>query len=604
MLIDEYLVKLGVVGDMGKAKEYREGLVAIGDTATKVIGIVTGAIGALGAYFASAVGDLDDLGDMAKNTGTSVAFIQEFGYAASQTGSSVEAARESVKGLARMVGEAANGVGKGAKLFDKFGISVKNADGTVRDMGDIIAQIQNKMSTMSAQQQGSFLAKMGIDASMRQVLGLTSDEFQKLIDQAREWGVNTEEQADQASVIDNRFKDLKFGMQQFRTMIGLSLIPVMDRMIGKFKEWFREDRNLIQNGLMKLFSVMGDVIQVLSNAGGFINKVISGTIGWKNAILLLAAAWAIWNAAILANPLTYVVIALAAILLLVDDLMTYLEGGESLFGEFWDPFVEGALEAWSAISSWLDGIGPVFQEFMSAAGELVATFRPVVEFFGIIFKDTLVTAFQLVGDTFKLALQLMTDAMKIFTALAKGDFSGLATAIMDTFQHLFDWLDSIMNRLADLITNTLGRAAAFFKTIFSGGTEDAAVLAARNAVGGAQASAMPAALGGAGAAGALPGTPGVVQGTPYPYRHPQVTGGAESGYGFNTGPNAPGAGALAGFGVAPERNVTNTNSGNVNQTVTVNVQSTDPAAAGREAADAIQRSARTATANAKPTVTQ
>lgn len=604
MVIDEYLVKLGVVGDVSKAKEYREGLLAIGETATKVLGLVTGAIGALGAYFADAVGDLDDLGDMAKNTGTSVAFIQEFGYAAAQTGSSVDAARESVRGLARMMGEAANGVGKGAKLMDKFGISVKNSDGSMRDMGDVIGQIQAKMAKMTPQQQGSFLSKMGIDASMRQVLSLTTEEFQKLTDAANEWGTNTEEQADAASAIDNRFKDLRFGMQQFRTLVGLSLIPTMDRLIGSFKAWFKENRSLIQDGLMKMFTVMGYVIQVGTNFVSFMG-------GWRNTLLLLVGVYALLNrelianaAAMLASPITWIILGVGALLLLIDDLMTYMEGGDSQFAAFWEPFLGYVAQAWGYLQGFIpaaislfdqlvdagsglvDAIAPFAEAIVELGSTIIEAFTPTVEFLSLVFGDTLVAVFNTLGAAGKLAFQLIIDALNILVAAAKGDTEAFGKAFIDVFTHINDFATTVFNSIGTLIDNTLGRGVAYLKSIFGGGTAEAAVVAARNAVGTAAAGAST----------------------------PVAVGGVWSGKNANVSTTAPAA--LGGVGAvtlpsatptglnAPQQVTATPQPTTIAQHVNINVQSSDPAAAGRETARALQDTARRATANAAPTVVQ
>jgi hypothetical protein len=561
MLIDEYLVKLGVVSDTASATKYREQLLSIGASATAVVGMITGAIGALGAYFASAVGDLDDLGDMAKNTETSVAFIQELGYAASQMGSSTEAARASVQGLSRVMGEAANGVGRGAKMFQKFGISVKNADGSMRDMGDVIGQIQGKMQHMNAQQQTAFLSRLGIDASMRQVLSMTSDEFGKLIDQAREWGVNSEEQADAASTINNRFKDLRFGLNQFRTMIGLSLIPTMDRLIGGFKAWFSVNRSLVQDGLMRLFSVAGYVIQVISNFISFVDELVKGTIGWKNAILLLAAAWVVWNRAMFLSPVTWIVAAIAGLLLLIDDLMTYLKGGDAVFGEFWGPFVAGVQLAWDAIKSFWGDVQPILSQFGALLASIGEEFKPTAEFLALVLGDTLVAAFEALSAAGQLAFGLIGDAIKLLLAVATGDISGLVDAFLSAFKRINDFANQVFGSIGKLIENTVGRAAAFLGTVFGGGTAAQGVQAAANAVGSASVAAQ---------------TPGVLAAPVSP---------------------TPSASTRAGGGGAG-------GGSSVTQHVDINIQSTDPAAAGREASRALTDTARRTVATTAPTVVQ
>ncbi len=47
-------------------------------------------------------------------------------------------------------------------------------------------------------------------------------------------------------------------------------------------------------------------------------------------------------AAFIANPVTWVIAAIAGLLLLLDDLMVYLDGGDAQFGEFWGAASRGS----------------------------------------------------------------------------------------------------------------------------------------------------------------------------------------------------------------------------------------------------------------------
>lgn len=51
----------------------------------------------------------------------------------------------------------------------------------------------------------------------------------------------------------------------------------------------------------------------------------------------------------LASPLTWIILGIGALILVIDDLITYLNGGESAFGEFWEPCIKYAKEAWDAV---------------------------------------------------------------------------------------------------------------------------------------------------------------------------------------------------------------------------------------------------------------
>lgn len=67
-----------------------------------------------------------------------------------------------------------------------------------------------------------------------------------------------------------------------------------------------------------------------------------GLVGTASAIMRVTLA-------MLANPLTWIILGIGALILVIDDLITYLNGGESAFGEFWGASIKYAKEAWDVV---------------------------------------------------------------------------------------------------------------------------------------------------------------------------------------------------------------------------------------------------------------
>lgn len=79
-----------------------------------------------------------------------------------------------------------------------------------------------------------------------------------------------------------------------------------------------------------------------------LNKGLGGT---ASAIMRVTLA-------MLANPLTWIILGIGALILVIDDLITYLNGGESAFGEFWGPCIKYAKIAWD----WVQRTWEVIQD--------------------------------------------------------------------------------------------------------------------------------------------------------------------------------------------------------------------------------------------------
>ena len=95
----------------------------------------TAAAAGMVALVKSAADYGDQLDAMSQRTGVAVEELSKLQYAAKLSDTSSEALGKGLGYLSRLMIAAAGGAEQSAKLFDKFGVSVRNQDGTI-DMGD------------------------------------------------------------------------------------------------------------------------------------------------------------------------------------------------------------------------------------------------------------------------------------------------------------------------------------------------------------------------------------------------------------------------------------------------------------------------------------
>ncbi|MCX8659855.1 hypothetical protein J3T98_02655 [Gilliamella sp. B2772] len=189
--------------------------------------------------------------------------------------------------------------------------------------------------------------------------------FNNAIDKAKELATKkdalfkiSQKELKQADLYKREMSKTGLALDSIKTKIALNLAPALTNLIAGFRNWLTINKELIANGITKIIQVVGMVIQVFMNYYRFLNMIITNTIGWKNAIIALGIAWAVLNRAFLFSPLGIILGLLTALMLLIDDLMVYMEGGESLFGEYWQPFIDGAKAAWE--------FAKTFWEFLKA----------------------------------------------------------------------------------------------------------------------------------------------------------------------------------------------------------------------------------------------
>lgn len=241
--------------------------------------------------------------------------------------------------------------------------------------------------------------------------------FNHAIDKAKELATTkgglfkiSQKELQQAERYKQEMNKTGLALDSIKTKIALNLAPALTNLIGGFRNWLTINKELVANGITKIIKAVGMAIQVVVNFVKFLDQVIRGTIGWKNAIIAFGIAWVILNRGFLLSPLGKIIILMTSLMLLIDDLMVYMNGGNSLFGEYWQPFIDGAKAAWQFVkdvwklikalwagdsekvkslsnrlfNSLINGIKSLFSKIKSALANL---FKNILMFFGMSEKD-------------------------------------------------------------------------------------------------------------------------------------------------------------------------------------------------------------------------
>ncbi|HHN8403921.1 TPA: hypothetical protein ACRRXZ_002445 [Morganella morganii] len=177
----------------------------------------------------------------------------------------------------------------------------------------------------------------------------------------------SKQELQQADEYQEAMKKTGLAMESIKTKIALNLLPQLNSVVGGFNDWLRANKELIAAGLTKVIQWGGKIIQVLVNTGRAIGKVIDNTIGWKGAVMALGAAFAFLNRKMLMNPITLIIAGIVGLMLLIDDLMVYLRGGKSLFGDFW-----GACIGWiKSVMAWWNDLSEEWQTTIKLIGAML-----------------------------------------------------------------------------------------------------------------------------------------------------------------------------------------------------------------------------------------
>lgn len=352
--IKDFLVSLGFQIDDAGARKFDA--VVAGTTAQVVkMGVaVEAAALSVVAYTAKIASGLDNLYWASQRTGATVAGIQAIGYAASQTGSSAEAARGSLESLARFMRNSPGAEG----FLNRLGVQTRDAKGNMMDMASVFTGVGNKLKDMPYYRANQYAQMLGIDENtlmaMRRGLGQFSAQYSQM---AKAIGFN----ADQASVSSNKFMTSlrSFGQMagMARDKIGSNLAEGLSGSIDTLRKQIVDNFPKIEGvitsgvkGLLWLAEVIGRVVYRLIQAGADImvwwSSLDKSTQRLIEIFGALVLAWKLLNSAFLTSPIGMITALGLAILALYDDYKTWKEGGKSLIDwKKWEPEITNAIKA-------------------------------------------------------------------------------------------------------------------------------------------------------------------------------------------------------------------------------------------------------------------
>ncbi|MHB4790581.1 hypothetical protein ACYB48_08415 [Klebsiella pneumoniae] len=336
--LKDFLISLGFKVDEAGARKFDA---VVAGTTLKAIELGTKvelAAASVVAFTAKVASGLDNLYWASQRTGATVQGIKQIGYAVSQMGGSVDAARGSLESLSRFVRN-----NPGAEGFlNRLGVQTRDAKGNMRDMATIFTGVGQRLSSMPYYRANQYAQMLGLDENtlmaMRRGIGQFSGEYTAM---AKAIGYN----ADVAAVSSNKFMT---SLRSFGLMAGMARDKIGSNLANGLAGSIDTLRRHILDNFPKIEGAITATVKGILWAGEMVGRVIYRLIqlgrsisDWWDSLdkqsqelieLLgaLTAAWWLLNRAMLASPITWVLGLAGAVALLWEDYQTWKEGGKSL----------------------------------------------------------------------------------------------------------------------------------------------------------------------------------------------------------------------------------------------------------------------------------
>lgn len=313
-----------------------------------------------------------EISDTAKELSIGTDALQEYRAAGSQLGLTNSEIDSSFKSLKKTMGEARLGYGSGrtgVELLARETGELIDLNGTQEQSFD---RIVNSLSKVKDETKRAAIAEQffgGAGAKISAVLKNGTGDLEKYRKEFRELGGVMNQDTIKASIeFERAQKDILTILTGLRNEIGGELLPIMVDITKQFKQWFKENREIIKQNLKKTIQFLVDAfmlfvdllkeawkfttrltdrfgglekvaqtvlkvfaaIMALKLASGF-GTIILSAIQFIGVLRQMGMAALIAQAKLLLIPLAIAGIV-AAIALIAEDFVSFTEGRDSVIG--------------------------------------------------------------------------------------------------------------------------------------------------------------------------------------------------------------------------------------------------------------------------------
>ena len=293
----------GIDDLQNKLKKTNKTVEASGKVFSKFKGILAGvSIVGFGAIVKNSLGAADAIGKVANKTGFATDALQELRFAAEQSGMATNSLDTSLQRFSRRVGEAANGSGVLAKDLEKIGISIKNQDGSMRNINDVFMDYMKAIEGASSEQEKLRLAVAAFDMEGANMVNMLADGVDGLKDMRQEshdlglvLDANTIKKATQA---EDAWGRVAKQFKAIATIASGQLADAITQIADDIAEMLKDKEKVQQ--IADTFKSFGDNLRyVWEHMDVVINMVKGFGIAWASiGILGMVGGWKTFAAAV------------------------------------------------------------------------------------------------------------------------------------------------------------------------------------------------------------------------------------------------------------------------------------------------------------------
>ena len=265
---------------------------------------------------------------VSRATNQSIEDFQRWAYAVEYSGGNVNAFQSTFEKLSKQIRQAPfTHNSTFLRGLSELGVSVHNANGQIKSMSDLLLGLAGRLGGMSEGKAFLIGQRLGLDDDTIRLLHEGKNAVQAYLDKTKEDGIIQKQNLEIYEKLRKTRAELSRSWNEITVKIGNFVLPIILKLaqaLNKITDWLSENSDFIRHTIQLLGIIAGAVAGVASAVGILTNSLK----------LLKLGLWGL---------------GLGAIILLWDDFMTYLEGGDSVIGRVIDKIKEWG----TAFKEWL-----------------------------------------------------------------------------------------------------------------------------------------------------------------------------------------------------------------------------------------------------------
>ena len=414
------------------------------------------------------------LGYSAEDVAEAIGLMGNAGIKSTQAGTALRTMMTKLQGELKLSGEA----------LGEVTIQTANADGSMRELSDILADCRTAFSKMSESEAAAAAETLVGKNAMSGFLALMNSAPGD-IDKLRNAIENCDGSAeDMAAIMQDNLNGqltiLKSQLEELAISFGEMLMPVIRKVVTAV-QGFVDKLNNMDEAQRKTIITIGLVIAalgpflvilgtVISTMGKSMKAYASAAKGIKKLMVAVKSGTGIFGKLGTAlGGISAPVLAIVAVIAVLVAAFTHLWKTN-------DGFRENIIATWTQIKETVsnfcqgivDRLNSLGFEFSSITEVLKAVWDGFCNLLGPVFEG----AFRFISDTLSTVLDVILNTVDFFIAVFSGDWEGAWEAVKNIFSSIWNglvsWFTNILETIKGVLDVALGWIGSSWEQVWSG----------------------------------------------------------------------------------------------------------------------------------------